>query len=322
MKELQEQNYKVNRRSSHKNVQILKLPENVVSTMNNKNRKAKFKEEFAQCIKIFRNTVKTQMPHVNLDIFCKNIQTLKIKEKKKFVLYISCYAFYYLNKNKIIVIKDDYLKSVFHELFHVSSSLVIGNVIFSGFKQTRGKNGIIYKIGDGLNEGYTALLTERYFKYFRKDSYILQKHISQKLEVIIGKEKMEQLYFNADLYGLVEEFKKYESEENIVHFLRVLDCFDECLFAPCLYNKEFLEEISQEIFSFLTRVYTTKMFKLFKNKSIDEDRMINNICSYVGGFYKDFSPYGHDYKCFETSKLLENISGILHIPKERIKILN
>ena len=98
------------------------------------------------------------------------------------------------------------------------------NVRYCGFVQEKFEQ----QIGVGIAEGYTELLTKRYFsdqkniKNFN-DSYVVEMGIVQNLEKIVGKNKLKKLYFCSDLKGLVRELKKYNDIENIIKFIRYLD---------------------------------------------------------------------------------------------------
>ena len=109
-----------------------------------------------------------------------------------------------------------------HELLHMSTSKIEENTFYCGFQQTNKKTGI--NIGIALNEGYTEHLNQQYFfpDYF-DDSYIHEQSIAYEIEKIVGKEKMEKYYFNADLYSLIQELTKYAELEEIITFLRDFD---------------------------------------------------------------------------------------------------
>ena len=95
-------------------------------------------------------------------------------------------------------------------------------MIFCGFAQGyKGKK----IIATGINEGYTQLLAERYFGESKDilKAYSCEKSIAEKLEMIVGKEKMQSLYLNANLYGLIQELKQYEDENTIMQFISDVD---------------------------------------------------------------------------------------------------
>lgn len=114
-----------------------------------------------------------------------------------------------------------------HELFHMASAYYDKktNTCYCGFGQNTNK----LSIGLGLTEGYTQLLTNRYIDENIGNSndigyfYVYETFIMSKLEDIIGKEKMEELYFKANLLGLIKELEKYADIREIISFIRKLD---------------------------------------------------------------------------------------------------
>ena len=109
--------------------------------------------------------------------------------------------------------------SLYHELFHLAST---NNEIIPahcGFEINEENK----SIGYALNEGYTDLLAERYFNEDIEDSYYEEAQFARSIERIIGRKKMEKLYLNADIIGLINELKKYYSIDEIEQFLINMD---------------------------------------------------------------------------------------------------
>lgn len=112
-------------------------------------------------------------------------------------------------------------KILFHELVHMATTHKKGIITTTGFQQGIADN---YLIGRGLNEGYTDLITERYFCRTKADSddlhyaYPEEQIIAYGIEMLVGQENMEKLFFNADLDGLLKEMIKYMSIEE-AHYL-------------------------------------------------------------------------------------------------------
>ena len=90
----------------------------------------------------------------------------------------------------------------------------------------------MYDIGTGLNEGYTQVLNERYF--YSKGTYIgcysLFVRFASYLEVLVGQEKMESLYFKADLEGLIQELEKYASRDEVLRLIKDIDYIFEATY--------------------------------------------------------------------------------------------
>lgn len=99
---------------------------------------------------------------------------------------------------------------LFHELIHMATSYSKGIISMVGFGQMIASK---YCKGKGLNEGYTELINQRYFQQTEDNEYSTAYPKEQELvygiEMLVGKEKMEKLFFNADLDGLINEMSKY-----------------------------------------------------------------------------------------------------------------
>lgn len=113
--------------------------------------------------------------------------------------------------------------TIYHELFHVSSSYYDKQkeIIFSGFHHHSKKK----DIGRGLNEGYTELLTNRYFGNDNDSGYKNETHYAKLIEGLIGKEQMQSFYLKSDLDSLISELSKYNSVESVMQFIDDLDKF-------------------------------------------------------------------------------------------------
>ena len=147
-------------------------------------------------------------------------------------------------------------------------------------------------IGSGLNEGYTQLLTERYFGETNEiaASYKICMFFSKKLEEIIGKDKMQSLYLNANLTELINELKKYDTEENIIKFIKSLDTilkYINYMYSPLkklsIY-KYYINEKNTQLLEFiqfkLMEWYIKKKEIEFKNKLINKQQLKKDIDEY------------------------------------------
>lgn len=176
------------------------------------------KERYGEKILHFKQVLEGELKPKNLTLFYSNIESLEINydyKNKKSRWGTVTLGEYDMGKNSINIYQDNEF-NLYHELIHMSSRL---NSSFIGFYQSQ------TQIGKGINEGYTQLLCERYFNE-QDESYKIygiEKHIASNLEKIVGKEKMEDLYFSANLYGLYKEIEKYASKEDILKFFHSLD---------------------------------------------------------------------------------------------------
>jgi len=239
----------------------------------NINKEEIFKKQFGSSILEFHQTLIENLKENNLSYFYNNINNIDILSKnfnlKNLILNPRSKANYNPINNTIMVQEKDYLQTIFHELFHMASSFYNDEdgFIFSGFMQ-ESKTG--NSIGRGLNEGYTQLLTERYFENTLK-AYKYLKTISEKIEHIVGQDKMEGLYFKANLQILIQELSQYEKEENILRFIYNIDFLEKHLNDKHLFNFEegIILNCLKEVNIFILNIYKNKL-------EINKDG-INNI---------------------------------------------
>lgn len=153
-----------------------------------------------------------------------------IVNKFTFNPFTTSIGFYDLETNKI----KFKLTSFNHEFFHLASTNNEFDSVISGFHISDKEK----SLGYSLTEGYTDLLTERYFNENIEDYYFLEAKYARGLERIIGKKTMEKLYFRADFVGFIKELKKYYDISEIEKFLINMDVI-------LLYRKKYLctEEI-------------------------------------------------------------------------------
>lgn len=186
------------------------------------------KIRFSEFIKYFEYVIRNRFPEEILHNFDDNLSDLRIYSTYFQLADImkkqSKYAGKYSATKNIIVInfKDkDLFYSIYHELFHMASTnKMITDRIQTGFFVY--KNG--FKTGNGLNEGYTDLLAHRYFGDVGSIiGYPLECQYAKVLEQIVGQEKMEKYYMTSNPGALVRELGKYDSEDNILYFIRAID---------------------------------------------------------------------------------------------------
>ncbi len=182
-------------------------------------------KEASLCINEFVYVL-NKYDHIDLKFFYKNMRPFSIIKARKRWPWDKILGYYDLEEHIISyvgVMRD----SLFHELLHLSSTYIFENHFFCGFSQEKiDEHGYtIYRIGQGLNEGYTQLLAERYFKEYgdRKGAYPLFVRIASYLEIIIGREKMESLYFDVNLEGLIQELEKVAPRDEIRALIKDLD---------------------------------------------------------------------------------------------------
>lgn len=260
------------------------------------------KGKFYKYLYNFSKTLHNNLTHCNLDNFYNNVKEIKIKENySKFKGFIT-YASYFVKDNKIVLYNPNYENTLSHELLHMASTKKINsNLILSGF-------GIIdfdknEKYGILLNEGYTEYLNGKYFN----SANVYKTHIGfvKQLEKIIGENLMEQMYFNADLKGLINELIKYNNtKEEIIEFIVNADTIHKYrnTFTPI--NKLKLKKACIKVNLFLVKSYYVKL--LIDNKKNNEiiKKMVyfmNDLIDISVGFKSNY------YYMEESRKFYNNI---------------
>ena len=290
--------YKLNKKYSPKNISKVEVsPVIIGSTKIDLDEIAR--RNFGEILVYFTRVLESNFFSIDLSCFYKNIKSLTIEDLKEKMQDDLVLAEYLIHENKIILY-DDYLKAIYHELFHMASSISRNGKFYSGFSQGVSTN----SIGYGLNEGYTELLYRRYFRDVSifVDSYREEFKIASYLEKIIGRRTMEVLYLRADLMGLLEEMKKYLIDgelvdifskiERISYLSRALNNLESKNFSPELYL-----DYLRDIYILLFKAYVRKLKKEYKKnwmsnqvlyRKIDEFLEENQIGVDLGEHYYPF----------------------------------
>ncbi len=197
----------------------------------------KFKNNYNEIIKEFSTIMDNNYPQYK-EQFNRNIKTLEIEEEV-YSLFEQILkeahddiseGLYDSTDNKITLetnyshVNDETLKSaLMHELLHMASRK---NEMFSGFRQeVIDKQGKHHFIGSMLDEGYTEKLNENEFsKSDGKTAYSDIFPIVTGLQRIVGKDNMDKLYFNADLYSLIKYINYYENNlDSVIDLISTID---------------------------------------------------------------------------------------------------
>ncbi|MBQ3020620.1 MAG: hypothetical protein IJD92_00160 [Bacilli bacterium] len=226
----------------------------------------KYLKKIREFIKIF----KKELSHCNSNILKENLKTLKIIKRRplrdgKDIIYASYEA---LN-NVIYIFRGKY---IFHELLHMATTVKNkDNIIHIGFACVDLNRKI--KIGARINEGYTMLLTNRYFNNFLKSYkyYQIETHFMYMLEIILERNTLEKLYFEADFDRLIDLLLKYNSYENIKSFVFDMDK---------IYKKE-NDGVIKNINNFLIETYISKLSIYLESGIIDAIGLENNILKFI-----------------------------------------
>ncbi|MBQ9072476.1 MAG: hypothetical protein IJY25_04910 [Bacilli bacterium] len=233
-------------------------------------------------IDIFVNTMESKISKEKLQNLFSNIKWVKIVLAKK-LFYSQDLGYYNPVKNKIKLFKKSL---IYHELLHLSTNDIEIN---------DSSNGFLYElddtiIGEAINEGYTELLVGRYFKEkqelvkkeLKEEIYFYEKRFAYGLERIVGQEKMEKFYFDADLFSLINELKKYYSTEEVINFLVKIDFILRYRNRAFVGNEELkiITSTLEYVIYFLIKGYCLKLFN--ENNSVEKNtELIINYLEYI-----------------------------------------
>mgnify|MGYP004612482465 FL=1 len=240
---------------------------------------------------------------------------------------------YYCEKNEIIYydeslykyfFKNDYIKALkqilTHELFHLSSTKIKDNNVYSGLS---------YNItGNALNEGYTELLTNNLFNYNHiLTNYEYEKRIAFLISNFLGSNNMNKIYFTTDNKKMIMLLNEYSTYKNTNCFLKELDFINENKKNKDIniHNKVISYHI--DIINYILDIHTNKLIELLNDNLISKDIAIDNL-TFLALFLFDNSKYIYSIK-EEDIRLLNNeiINNILNnyidkINNIRYKILS
>lgn len=272
-------NYKLIKNSDFEFLTDASFTPKVVKRFDDINRTETIKKQFGSLIVKFFEVINKNFSNLDLSIMYNNLNTVSTSTKKFEISNIvhgtNKEGAYLPFENEIELQKKNYYSTIFHELFHASSTIVDNesNTIFCGFEQIKNNYEII---AVGINEGYTQYLTEEYFKDVIQ-AYSYEKIIASVVETIVGKQKMQSLYFTANLKGLIEYLSQYETYDEIFKFLHTLDCVSMDLGknkSRKLYQSNIIKSM-RYINSFLIEC-STKKYILSTNNGISDKKQFRN----------------------------------------------
>ena len=257
-------------------------------------------EENNYIIERFYNVLETQLSHCDTSSFFRNVQSLTITEKPKTfwerleeILSIKAEGYYYCGNNNIRIFSphtdsdNERINGIkTHELIHMATTKTEGDMTLCGFNRTRNR----ITFATGLNEAYTEIINRRYFAKRGSGGYEELQPIAEQIEHLVGRKKMEQLFFSNDLDGLIDEIAKYSSREDAMQLIQKMDYIYKCYGNPA-------EKIIQDTLCRHARVDIANIrLNYFKEKF--ESGKINEQQYKAGLFYLELfthnlTPYFH-----------------------------
>lgn len=289
-------NYKLRKDFKLKRVNTSILPKDVLRKVNDIDEKRLLEQQFGPFIIRFVNTIKTNIPNSDLTLFYNNFNSIEVLEKKFKTLNSfrsrDIGGVWVTGINTIVVSPDNYQSTINHELFHASTTYIDPdtNTIFVGFEQQKGFN---KQIGNGLNEGYTQYLAEKYFG-IPLNAYNYEKRISELVEMIVGQEKMQSLYFNANLKGLIDSLKQYNTEENVYKFITTLDFLNKHLTDKRLMNTSNQIRLTslKNINYFLIYTYIQKVLLEQQDEINDTKKLFDKLEPFLSELPREIKIHG------------------------------
>ena len=221
--------------------------------------------------------------------------------------------------------KDRVSLTPYHELLHLLTTKVENeNIISIGLSSNT--------FGEGLNEGYTELLTKRYFGHLSPDDeemYNLHMWYSKMIEEILGKDILEKCYFEVNQFMFIKELSKYTDTQKVIEIICNLDylfinedkiyviekevidnCNDRIDELKLLYDESL--KIRNMVFDDLITIYKNKMQILLEKKEINEIEFSRYVEEYyskhkktkesMDNYYEVYNDYFKEY----YSKTLKN----------------
>lgn len=243
-------------------------------------------KEYRDALKMFSNRMIETLPKSNLINFYNNINKIKIRKSIQPTLTRSVGIYEPVTNEIQLGISQGTLidtNVLFHELIHMASSTYKNGVTYTGFSQ---RTHLGYSsIGMGLTEGYTQLLTERIHATIPLyEPYIKEIEISHNVEKIIGKKKMQELFFNTNLKGLVDELGRYSSEKETLAFIKKVDFINQYetrARTHSAYQEKLVQEAEKDVYKYLLRTYKTKQEKYLKEGIINQKEFINKVAKFI-----------------------------------------
>lgn len=163
--------------------------------------------------------------------------------------------------------------TVIHELLHMASTCYKKNKpIYNGFGDI-----IIGKYEktvehQGLTEGYTELLTsiieKRNIEFLKNNPYKIQMMFSKQIEILIGKENMEEAYFNDSNIKLIH--RKLKNINSALAPIELLELISYVL------EQQKLGFIPYDEINFIQQ----QLIELFKRKMLNNKLSLKEVCEF------------------------------------------
>ena len=286
------QRFSLRKRHSTKNVIKVFMPPELKYNYSSVDMEKFATNGYKLAIRRFVRIMETNFSREDLANFYNNFQSVEVSSKKLGFILLNILlrrniVGMYNTKDNVIRIDSKYASSIYHELLHMASTIKTNGVYYSGFNQISYEGGE-KSFGRGINEGYTEFLAQRYFTdaSIKSTAYFYETRIAFHIEDIVGRGKMEKLYLRSNLKGLIDELKRYSSEENVLEFISNMDQFSDYVNDRKLRKKKIkeIEDLFIKINVFVLNTYIAKTKERFyigemsiENLSVDFVNFRNSL---------------------------------------------
>lgn len=239
---------------------------------------SKFTKYLKKFIKVCENN------NINLSVFFKNLETLKISYVgDKQLSMPNAYGEYDPGTNEIKINKKGKKENtIYHEFLHAATKTEDDTHVYVGLCAINKKTKSC--IGYSINEGLTELLAKHYFKH--GESYNREQYYTLMLSKIIGQDKMQEFYFDGDFKGFVEEFSKYINQDVVYDFIMLLDRYFN---SKQIYKKPSDDKDIIACNSILTEAFTNRILKENLPLDIAQDILMNYIDELTNQTFTDLN---------------------------------
>ena len=299
--------FKLHEALKHKYIKSANITPQLISEFSSIDYSIFDEEKLKDSIMDFSYFVEKTFPSYNLVNFYNNINNLIITNEE-----LEGKGGRYNSRTNIL--EYDSESSIYHELFHMASSIYKDNISYCGFHQASKKYNI--NIGKGINEGYTEILTHRFFEkniYKKYKAYENEQDIVSKLEKIVDQERMELLYLNANFYGLISELKKYVSEEEAMSFITMVDFYSTYINSKeqLPFKVNMIKFYYKSISEFLIKAYINKLKKLLNDGLIDIIYFKNELSSFISSIKGEITIDNKKYEAISKQDIDKMINDLL-----------
>lgn len=168
------------------------------------------------------------------------------------------------NHLKLLELGINDIESIYHELLHISMM-----------------TSSINKKYEFYNEGYTELLTQRYFNSGPR-TYPAETLVLSNIELILGKDYLEEKSFKGELVNTITELSKYTSYENITNFIDKMNIIFSIEQTNFISEKEKVEKYAESLSAVLEILFSCLKIKINNTSNLFEKMEYLLKCSMFG----------------------------------------